>query len=150
MKIDGGCHCGKVRYEAEVDPANVLICHCTDCQTFSGSAFRTVVPTNAGTFVLRSGTPKIYVKTAESGNKRQQTFCPDCGSPVYSAPADGSTKVVVLRVGTIRQRNQLTPRDQYWFRSSQGWLQTLSTIKKQDKQPVFEETGTLRSPRQSR
>ena len=44
MKIDGSCHCGRIRYEAEVDPAKVVICHCTDCQTLSGSAFRTVVP----------------------------------------------------------------------------------------------------------
>jgi hypothetical protein len=33
MKIDGSCHCGYVRYQAEVDPAQVEICHCTDCQT---------------------------------------------------------------------------------------------------------------------
>ena len=52
MKVDGGCHCGNIRYEAEVDPAKVVICHCTDCQTLSGSAFRTVVPTNEGTFRL--------------------------------------------------------------------------------------------------
>ena len=44
MKIDGACHCGRISYEAEIDPADVTICHCTDCQTLSGSAFRTVVP----------------------------------------------------------------------------------------------------------
>ena len=67
MRIDGGCHCGRICYEAEVDPSTVLICHCTDCQTLSGSAFRTVVPTTEGTFKLLSGTPKVYVKTGESG-----------------------------------------------------------------------------------
>jgi len=69
MKVDGGCHCGKIRYEAEVDPGNVLICHCTDCQTMSRSAFRTVVPSNAGAFL--SGTPRVYAKTAESGRRRK-------------------------------------------------------------------------------
>jgi hypothetical protein len=144
MKIDGRCHCGNIRYEAEVDLATVVICHCADCQTFSGSAFRTVVQTTPGSFALLAGTPKVYVKTAESGNKRQQTFCPTCGTPIYSAPEDGSTKVVVLRVGAIRQRDQLVPRDQYWFRSSQPWLPNLSTTKKQDKQPVFDARGALR------
>jgi hypothetical protein len=62
MKMDGSCHCGRIRFEAEIDPVKVVICHCTDCQTLSGSAFRTVVPANEGTFVLRSGEPKIYVK----------------------------------------------------------------------------------------
>ncbi len=59
MKIDGGCHCGYIAYEAEADPDRVEICHCTDCQTLSGSAFRTIVFTNPGTFRLRSGELKI-------------------------------------------------------------------------------------------
>ena len=84
MKIDGACHCGQIRYEAEVDPAKVVICHCTDCQTLSGSAFRTVVPSEANSFRLLAGKPKVYVKTGESGNKREQTFCGDCGSPIYA------------------------------------------------------------------
>ena len=144
MKIDGGCHCGSIRYEAEVDLDTVVICHCTDCQTFSGSAFRTVVQTKPGTFTLLAGVPKVYVKTAESGNKRQQTFCPECATPIYSAPADGNTKVVVLRVGSIRQRAELVPQDQYWFRSAQPWLAKLPTLKKQEKQPVFDVSGALR------
>ena len=142
MKVEGGCHCGLIRYEAEVDPAKVVICHCTDCQTLSGSAFRTVVPAIDGTFRLLSGTPKVYTKIGESGNGREQAFCPDCGAPIYSAPAAGKgTKVFALRVGTIRQRDQLAPSDQYWFRSSQAWLQYLPTISKREKQPAFDEKG---------
>jgi hypothetical protein len=68
MKIDGRCHCGYIAYEAEANPAKALICHCTDCQTLSGSAFRTVLPTREGSFKLRSGELKIYVKTGESGS----------------------------------------------------------------------------------
>lgn len=143
MKIDGGCHCGNIKYEAEVDPDKVVICHCTDCQTLSGTAFRTVVPTNAGTFNLLSGTPKVYVKTGESGNKREQTFCPDCGSPIYSGPAGEGTKIVGLRVGTIRQRSKLVPKDQFWSRSAQAWLQHLPTMKKREKQPVFDPKGSF-------
>jgi len=52
--------------------------------------------------------------------------------------------VVVLRVGAIHQREQLLPRDQYWFRSSLAWLPNLSKIKKQDKQPTLPETDGRR------
>jgi hypothetical protein len=141
MKVDGGCHCGRIRYEAKVDPEKVVICHCTDCQTLSGSAFRTVVPTNEGSFNLLSGEPKVYVKTGESGNKRVQTFCPECGTPIYSSTVGDHPKVVGLRVGTIRQRDQLIPGDQFWFRSAQPWLQDLPTIRKREKQPAFDEKG---------
>lgn len=141
LKIDGGCHCGNIRYEAEVDPGKVILCHCTDCQTLSGSAFRTVVQTIPGTFRLVSGEPRVYVKTGESGNAREQTFCPECGTPIFSAPAGAGRKAVGLRVGTIRQRDQLAPTDQYWCRSAQMWLATLDDIPKREKQPVFRADG---------
>ncbi len=143
MKIDGSCHCGRIRYEAEVDPAKVVICHCTDCQTLSGSAFRTVVPTNEGTFALRSGEPRIYVKVGESGNERAQAFCGDCGTPIYSAPPGSDAKVHVLRVGPIRQRDELIPTDQYWFRSAQGWLPNLPVMNRIEKQPTFDPKGDI-------
>ena len=92
MKVDGGCHCGNIRYEAEVDPATAVICHCTDCQTLSGSAFRTVVPTKEGSFRLLSGVPKVYVKTGESGNRREQTFCPNCVPQSIRAPSATARK----------------------------------------------------------
>ena len=130
MKIDGGCHCGIISYEADVDPEKVEICHCTDCQTFSGSAFRTVVPAEAGSLRLLSGQPKAYVKTAESGNRRIQAFCPECGTPIYSAPAGDGPGIVGIRVGTIRQRDQLPPKSQYWWRSAQRWVTQLGSLPK--------------------
>jgi hypothetical protein len=83
MKIDGRCHCGLVTYQAEIDSELVAICHCTDCQTLSGTAFRTVVPSIAGSFKLLSGAPKIYLKTAESGVERALAFCPECGTQLW-------------------------------------------------------------------
>jgi len=44
MKIDGSCHCGAIRYEAQIDPDKVVLCHCTDCQAMSGAPYRVNVP----------------------------------------------------------------------------------------------------------
>lgn len=141
MKVDGACHCGRIRYEAEVDPAAVVICHCTDCQTLSGSAFRTVVATAQGSFRLLAGELSRYVKRGDSGNEREQTFCGTCGSPIYSAPLGGAAKVVGLRVGTIRQRDRLVPRDQFWCRSAQPWLADMAAIPRNETQPAFDAKG---------
>jgi len=121
MKIEGACHCGAIRYEAEVDPANVTICHCTDCQVLSGSAFRTVVPAPKRSFRLLAGQPKVYVKTADSGNKRVQAFCADCGTPIYSSPVAAEFPFYSLRVGPIRQRAELRPSIEYFCRSKLDW-----------------------------
>jgi hypothetical protein len=141
MKIDGRCHCGHITYEADIDLAKVMICHCTDCQTLSGSAFRTVAFSEEGTFRLLTGELKIYVKTSESGNKRPQSFCPECGTPIYSTTLGNDPKVYIIRVGTIRQRDQLVPKGQLWFRSSQRWLAHLDDIAKLETQPAFNRSG---------
>ena len=122
MKIDGGCHCGHITYEAEIDPEMVAICHCTDCQTLSGSAFRTVAPSKEGSFRLLSGELRVYIKIAESGAQRSQAFCPECGTPIYATSVGDGPKVHGIRVGTIRQRDSLAPVRQVWTRSAQQWL----------------------------
>ena len=143
MKIDGGCHCGYIVYEADADPANACICHCTDCQTLSGSAFRTVLPTREGSFKLRSGELKIYVKTAESGAARPQSFCPNCGTPIYSTSSGKDPKVYILRLGTVRQRGQIIPNLQLWSRSAQPWVIDFASIPRVETQPAFSSTGAV-------
>jgi len=132
MKIDGGCHCGAIRYEADIDPASVAVCHCSDCQTLSGSAFRVVVPSRA--FRLLDGAPKIYVKTSERGSKRAQSFCANCGTPIYSCEAD-DPRVFSIRVGTVRQRAELPPKVQIWCRSARDWAMQLEGVPQVEKQP---------------
>lgn len=143
MKIDGACHCGYITYEAEINPEKVMICHCTDCQTLSGSAFRTTALTREDTFRLLSGTLKIYVKTGESGTQRAQSFCPECGTPIYSSTVGEGPKIHVIRVGTAHQRNELIPKLQLWSRSAQPWSTDLSSIPKVEKQPPFDRAGGL-------
>ena len=133
MHIDGGCHCGYITYEAEVDPNTVRICHCTDCQTLTGSAFRVTVPARKDGFKLLTGTPKIYVKTADSGNKRAHAFCPECGTPIY-ATAASDPQVYGIRVGTARQRNELPPKAQAWCRSALPWSMNLESLPRSPRQ----------------
>ena len=134
MKIDGGCHCGYITYEAEAEPERVSICHCTDCQMLTGTAFRTSIRADDGTFKILTGEPTVYVKTAESGSRRAQAFCPRCGSPIYAAPADDGPKTYNIRLGTTRQRDQLVPKVQIWCRSAQPWLDSLDGMRKVEKQ----------------
>jgi hypothetical protein len=134
MKIDGGCHCGFVTYEAEADPDKVSICHCTDCQRLSGSAFRTSIPAQDSNFKLLSGQPTEYIKIGDSGAKRVQGFCAKCGSPIYATAPGAGPKVYNIRVGTVRQRDQLAPKRQIWMRSKQGWLGGIAAVPGVDKQ----------------
>jgi len=128
MKVQGSCHCGRITYEAEVDPERVGICNCTDCQMLTGSAFRVSVPAAAATYRLLTGEPKIYVKIAESGARRRHSFCPNCGTPVSATADVDDPPTYSLRVGCLRQRAQLPPKKRIWCRSALAWAQDVSGL----------------------
>src|SRR5260370_40107850 len=100
MRIDGACHCGFITSEGEADPENTQICHCTDCQTGTGSAFRVSVPVPGASFKM-SGQPTRYLKTtADSGNLRVQACCPRAGPPSYYTPTgEGPQQAYTARLG---------------------------------------------------
>jgi hypothetical protein len=127
MKVTGECHCGKIAYEARVDPLRSAICNCTDCQTFSGSPWRASVPAMAEHFHVLRGEPKIYMKTADSGTKRAQGFCGDCGSAIYSTSV-GDPKLYNLRLGALKERAELPPQRQIWCESALPWAQDIRHV----------------------
>jgi hypothetical protein len=135
MNVHGSCHCGFITFEGEADPEKVSICHCTDCQSSTGSAFRTNVPVPGSTLKMLSGTPTIYIKTtAESGNPRAQAFCPKCGSPIYSTtPGEGTQPSYIVRVGVLRERGELAPKVQNWARSARPWVTQIGALKRNEK-----------------
>lgn len=126
MRINGACHCGAVTFTAEIDPARVMLCHCTDCQVMSGSAFRMVVGAAIETLDVR-GPTKSYAKIADSGTRRAQVFCPDCATPLYAYSPDSPTWASI-RLGCVEQREQLRPAVQIWQRSALPWIGDLGHV----------------------
>lgn len=122
MKVQGQCHCGAIAYEAEVQPGSMTICHCTDCQIHSGSAFRANISAPAASFRLLQGTPRTYVKTADSGARRLLAFCEHCGTPLYAC-AEQAPTAYSLRTGVLKQRDELgTPQRQIWTQRRRAWV----------------------------
>jgi hypothetical protein len=73
--------------------------------------------------------------TADSGKPRLQAFCPRCGTPIYSTtPGDGVQSSYTVRVGMLRQRDQLAPKKQIWWRSARPWVTALDAVPKIEKQ----------------
>lgn len=122
MKVTGSCHCGRIGIEAEIDPERVRICHCTDCQKLSGSAFRITAPVAERDVAFSGDAPSTYIKRSEAGGERLHGFCGNCGTPLYATTPAGEDRTFGLRVGLLDQRAQLAPRRQFWLRSKLPWL----------------------------
>ena len=78
----------------------------------------------------RSGEAGICIKTAESGNRRAQAFCPDCGSRLW-ATAEKDPQFYNLRIGGVKQRAQLAPKVQAWCNSALPWSMNLGALRQQ-------------------
>ena len=135
MKVDGRCHCGAIAFEAEVAPGSGTVCHCADCQTLTGSAFRANIASTPGSFRLLRGAPKVYIKTADSGARRAHAFCADCGTPIYATAVENPT-TYSLRVGTLAQRDALgSPAREIWTKRRLGWVPHVDGAREFDGQP---------------
>ena len=127
MHIDGQCQCGRVTYEAEIDPAKVSICHCTDCQSLTGSPYRATVLCSDSDVRLTGAAPTIYGKRGDNGRIRNQHFCGACGSPLFTT-GEGGPGDFGIRWGSIRQRGELKPVRQIWCRSAAPWINDLAGL----------------------
>ena len=127
MQIDGQCHCGRVIYQAEIDPQRVSVCRRTDCQQLTGSPYRVTVICSGEQIRMTGRAPKIYAKKGDNGQTRFQHFCEECGSPIFTS-GDGGPDDWGIRWGSIRQRNRLKPMRQIWCRSSVPWIHQLAEL----------------------
>ncbi len=118
--IEGGCLCGRVRYGADTDPAFVGVCHCNDCQRFTGSAFATVVAVPAAALKI-TGSLKTFTKPGDSGKPIHRRFCPECGSGIMDE-ADALPGVAMLNAGTLDDRSWVKPLSEIYCDSAQSWV----------------------------
>jgi hypothetical protein len=121
LPLTGGCQCGAVRYAVNAAPLTLYACHCSDCQTQSGSAFALsmVVPRNAVS--VTHGALTEWLRRHPSGRVASCRFCGDCGSRLYHEP-HANAKVTILKPGTLDDTSWLHPVGHIWTRSAQHWV----------------------------
>jgi hypothetical protein len=119
MKLEGGCLCGKVRYSGEAEPIFAGVCHCTNCQKGSGSAFNAVVAVPKPALSL-TGMVSTYEGKGDTGAATYKSFCPDCGSPVAEEAAI-MADIVMIPIGTLDDPSVVQPAMQIYCDSAQPW-----------------------------
>ena len=122
IKVNGKCHCGQIEIEAKVQKSKVRACHCTDCQKMSGAPLRAIAVAPANKIKIK-GIPKEYIKIGDSGNKRIQAFCPNCGTQLFATDMD--KQLYNLRVGFLEQKDKLIPNTHVFTASSMNWVRRI-------------------------
>ena len=131
--ITGGCLCGAVRYTAEADPTSATVCHCRDCQKFSGSAFAALVRVSKENLTL-NGTLKTFSSIGGSGNPLLRHFCPECGSSIAEEPGP-RPDIFVLNVGTFDNPAMARPSREIFRDDALPWVEVHGDIQSFAKRP---------------
>jgi len=120
MTIAGGCLCGQLRYEIAAEkPILARICWCRDCQyTGAGSGTANAIFRKVG--LTMTGERAVFTSKADSGATMHRSFCPRCGTPVFSE-AEPRPELIVVRVGTLDDPEIGKPVGTIWTRSAPSW-----------------------------
>ena len=83
MKVDGSCHCGAIRFEADVTPGTIWICHCTDSRRYHSATRRAGFTGDAD---LASFSPSVAEYPGISAESRYATMRPHRAQPLECQP----------------------------------------------------------------
>src|ERR1700761_1889146 len=99
IPFTGGCACGSIRYKCARQPVAMANCHCKDCQLASGAPFASgIIVKTADLEII--GMPKTYAVRASSGGLARRSFCPDCGTPLFTQ-SEAYSQAISIRFPTL-------------------------------------------------
>ena len=119
--LSGGCLCGAVRYEVNLTIRfRPYACHCTDCQTRSGSAFG-IQQSVLASDLNCTGELIRGQHVQPSGAVAGIFACEKCLTRIYT-DNDRRPGIVNLRAGTLDNSEALAPAAHLWVTSKLSWV----------------------------
>ena len=85
QKAQGGCQCGRIRYQLNGPLVRSHVCHCRMCQRATGGLFAALVGVKKNEIEWITQEPEYF----SSSNKASRAFCNSCGTPLsfsYNKP----------------------------------------------------------------
>lgn len=137
----GGCQCGSVKYQHSGDPLTCYACHCTDCQTATGSAFTLSMIVNSSDVRVIEGSCRVNTFD-HNGTEVQRHHCGSCGSALWYM-ATAMPDFLALKPGTFADTTWFKPVAHLWLRSAQPWVVLDNEAAKFEKQPEMSELFQL-------
>ena len=130
-KYEGGCLCGKVRYEISGELFDVSHCHCSMCRRQHGAAFATYANVDPADFEWTSGEELVKIYEPPPGGG--WCFCRECGSSLAGTD-DG--RVTSITLATVEGDPGIEPESHIFVGSKAAWHQITDNL------PQFDEWST--------
>ncbi len=90
----GSCACGSVQVSIAGEPAGPYQCYCRQCRHASGGGPATFVMVSRAAVRIQ-GQVTTYEEPTKSGRRASRSFCPKCGTAVFSEPFGDQERIAV-------------------------------------------------------
>lgn len=117
-KLEGGCFCGRIRYEITGEPVLQLMCYCSDCRALTGTEGWAGFMVNEADFRLLGGAPTVHEKTSKEGRTVAHNFCGTCGSNLWGRTSFG---LVSVAAGTLDEPDNFKPTKKVFTEHAPAW-----------------------------
>ncbi len=117
--VTGGCLCGQVRFTATSGPITARMCWCRLCQALGGGG-PTVNAAFLTDLVTVEGETSVYECIADSGSRMRRSFCPTCGTPLFSE-ALARPHLIFIRAGALDEPDLAAPAATIWTAQAPTW-----------------------------
>ena len=122
-KREGGCHCGKVRYQVRGEPVLVEYCHCESCRRAVGAPLMAWAAFAGDGFEFTSASPGQY----KSSDTVVRTFCDACGASLTLADERFDAEVYVA-ITSLDDPESTAPDFHIWRSHRLSWLETADDL----------------------
>ena len=132
--IEGGCHCGAIRYRVTGEAITHALCHCTDCRRHAGAPMVGWTMCPASALEVTRGAPKVY---ASSANGRRH-FCPECGTGLFYVNEVVLPGIIDIQSATYDDPDAVPARAHIQVAERIGWMERAHELPAFDRFPPME------------
>ena len=93
--IQGSCRCGAIHYQSTSEPSMMAVSDGRLIQNDTGTADSVSVGVPSDRFRVKGLQPTVYEDVKESGSVVLRSFCPNCGTTLFTESESEPTMVFV-------------------------------------------------------
>ena len=125
--MEGGCHCGAIRFKTNTEPYWGGACYCSDCRKISGAPYLVFAAFNEGEVEVLQGTPKKY----SSSEKVIRSFCETCASPFAYTYKESQDKLFIP-IGVFDNPSGFTLKEHIFVGQKLPWVRITDDLPQQN------------------
>lgn len=128
--LQGGCHCGAIRYEMPAEVVHHSLCHCRDCRGCAGAPVVGWAAVRKEALKVE-GEPQAY----QSSEHATRLFCGRCGTGLFYVNEQVLPGLIDVQTATLDDPDALPVQLHVQVAERIGWMKDAHTLPEFERYP---------------